>query len=124
MTRIFRIPFFAILCVVPAFPWHSAVGQLANNSGSSTAPVKVSQEAASALVLQKSPLRYPDAARAAGIEGPVVLRIIVSDSGVVKDVTVASGNPILGQATAESVKQRKYKPYVINGVPVEMETEL
>jgi TonB family protein len=86
--------------------------------------VKVLQDVASALVIQKSPLKYPDAARAAGIEGTVVLRIIVSDTGAVKEVTPISGDPVLGQPTADSVKQWKYRPYAVNGVPVEMETEL
>jgi protein TonB len=123
MPQTIRIQFFAILCLAPIFASYSAVGQLAGASASPQ-PVKVSQDASSALILQKSPLNYPDAPRAAGIEGTVVLRIIVSDTGTVKEVTILSGNPILGQPTADSVKQWKYKPYVLNGVPVEMETEL
>src|SRR6185437_10033278 len=124
MTRIFKILFFDLLCLIPIFPSPAAVGQLADTSASSSPPVRVSQQAASALILQKSPLKYPDAARAAGIEGTVVLRIDVSDTGAVKDVAIISGDPVLGQASVDSVKQWKYKPYVVNGVPVEMETEL
>jgi len=124
MTRIFKILFFDLLCLIPIFPSPAAVGQLADTSASSSPPVRVSQQAASALILQKSPLTYPDAARAAGIEGTVVLRIDVSDTGAVKDVAIISGDPVLGQASVDSLKQWKYKPYVVNGVPVEMETEL
>jgi TonB family protein len=112
------------LFLAPIFPSYSAVGQGTDASPSSSQPVRVSQDAASALLLQKSSLKYPDAARAAGIEGTVVLRIVVSDTGTVKEVTIISGDPILGQPTADSVKQWKYKPYEVNSVPVEMETEL
>ncbi len=124
MTHTCRILFFTPLFLVPIFASHSAVGQVADALPSPSSPVRVSQDIASALVVQKSPLKYPDAARAAGIEGTVVLRIIVSDSGTVKEVTVISGDPVLAQPTADSVKQWKYRPYSVNKVPVEMETEL
>lgn len=124
MTPAYRVLFFALPFLVPIFPSHSAVGQVTDPSATSSAPVKVSQEVASTLLLQKSTLKYPDAARATGIEGTVVLRVVISDTGSVKEATIISGNPILGQPTADSVKQWKYKPYAVNNVPVEMETEL
>ena len=124
MTRLLKILFCELLCLIPIFSSPAAAGQVPDTSASSSPPIKISQDVASTLILQKSPLKYPDAARAAGIDGAVVLRIVVSDTGAVKDVTIISGNPILGQASVDSVRQWRYKPYVVNGVPVEMETEL
>jgi len=54
----------------------------------------------------------------------VVLKIVVAETGEVKEVTVVSGDPILAQAAADAVKQWKYKPYTVDGVPVEMETQV
>jgi protein TonB len=124
MTPSSRLPVFAILILASILSQHFAVGQVTDTSPLPSSPVRVSQDIAAALVVQKSPLKYPDAARAAGIEGAVVLRIIVSDTGVVKQVAVISGDPNLAQPTVDSVKQWKYRPYAVNGVPIEMETEL
>jgi TonB family protein len=124
MTPTSRVRFFSILILAPILSSHFGFGQTTDTSPSSSSPVRVSQDVASALVVQKSPLKYPDAARAADIEGTVVLRIVVGNTGAVKEVAVISGDPILAEPTADSVKQWKYKPYEVNGVPVEMETEL
>jgi protein TonB len=86
--------------------------------------VKVASAEATNFVVQKAPVKYPDAARDAGTEGAVVLGVIVGDSGEVKEVTVISGNPALALAAAEAMKQWKYKPYVVDGLPAEMETEV
>jgi TonB family protein len=97
-----------------------------NSQASSPSPrrVKVSPEVASALVVQKAPLSYPDAARHAGIQGPVVLEVVTNCSGDVEEVTVVSGDPALAQAAADAVKKWRYKPYLVEGLPVEMETQV
>jgi TonB family protein len=84
----------------------------------------VDEDTASSLTVQKAPLNYPDAARKAGIEGTVVLKVVTTYSGDVEEVTVVSGDPALAQAAAESVKQWKYKPYLQEGSPAGMETEV
>lgn len=86
--------------------------------------VRVDEVVASSLIIEKSPLRYPDAARNAGIQGMVVLKVVVGETGEVKDVTVVSGDSALAHAAADTVKQWKYKPYMLDGVPIEMETEV
>jgi TonB family protein len=86
--------------------------------------VKVASADATDLVVQKVPVKYPDAARDAGTEGVVVLGVIVGDSGEVKDVRVISGEPALAPAAAEAMKQWRYKPYLVDGSPAEMETEV
>jgi TonB family protein len=86
--------------------------------------VQVDADTASALIVQKAPPKYPDAARNAGIQGTVVLRVVTSYSGEVKEVTVVSGDPALAQAAADAVKQWKYKPYLVDDSPTEMETQV
>ncbi len=89
-----------------------------------TSRVKVPESVASALLVQKTAPTYPSAERNAGIQGTVVLKVIVTDAGEVKEVTVNSGDPILGASAAEAVGHWKYKPYTVEGKPVEMETEV
>jgi TonB family protein len=86
--------------------------------------VQVDEGTASALVIQKAPIKYPDAARKAGVQGKVVLKVITSYSGDVEEVKVISGDPALSDAAAESVTQWRYKPYLQEGLAAEMETEV
>ncbi len=92
--------------------------------GQTSKPVAVSPESASTMVVQKSPVQYPAAARAVGTQGTVLLRVVVGQSGDVKEVTTISGNPVLAQAAADAIKQWKYRPYMVDGVPAEMETQV
>lgn len=98
----------------------------ANKQASPASPrrVKVSPDAASALVVQKAPLSYPEAARAEGIQGQVVLAVVINYSGDVEEVSVVSGDPALTQGAVDAVKKWKYKPYLVEGSPVEMETQV
>ena len=91
---------------------------------SASGRVKVSEGVAASLVAEKAPLKYPDVARNAGIQGTVVLKVVVAKTGEVEDVSVVSGDSVLGQAAAGAVKQWKYKPYRVGGAPVEMETQV
>jgi TonB family protein len=86
--------------------------------------VKVAPEIAVTLLVQKGPPLYPDAALKAGIQGSVVLRVVTSYSGEVKEVSVISGDPALTQNAVDAVKQWKYRPYLADGSPAEMETEV
>jgi protein TonB len=86
--------------------------------------VKVAPDDAKAFVAQKAPVKYPDAARSAGLQGEVVLNIVVGVSGEVREVNVVSGDPTLAQAATDAIKQWKYKPYTVAGSPAEMETQV
>jgi len=63
---------------------------------------------------------YPPLARAAHIQGPVVLQIVISAAGDVKDAQLVQGHPMLTSAALDAVKQWKYKPHVVAGKPVEV----
>jgi len=68
--------------------------------------------------------QYPPQARQARIEGTVVLLAVIGKDGSVRDVQVKSGSPLLAQAAIEAVKQWRYKPYLLNGQPVEVDTQI
>ncbi len=57
-------------------------------------------------------------------EGAVKLLATVGKTGSITAIKVISGEPLLGQAAMEAVKQWKYKPYLLNGDPVEIQTEV
>ena len=67
---------------------------------------------------------YPEVARAAGIEGDVVLRAYVSSDGRVTDLRVLAGPPILARAAVEAVQQWRYQPMKMNGRPASVVTTL
>jgi TonB family protein len=67
---------------------------------------------------------YPPLARQAGIQGMVLLKVQINKSGDIENIQLVSGHPMLAPAAIEAVKQWKYKPYLLNGEPVEVETEV
>lgn len=66
--------------------------------------------------------KYPELARAARVQGSVVLIAYIDKSGSVKDLKVLSGHPMLVQAAMDAVKQWEYEPYVLDGEPTNVET--
>jgi TonB family protein len=75
------------------------------------------------LVSEVQPV-YPLLARQEGIEGDVVLRVVVGTDGAVKKLSVISGHPLLIQAAIDAVRQWKYTPPLRNGKPVEVKTKI
>lgn len=67
---------------------------------------------------------YPPEAGRARIEGAVVLMAVIDKDGRVQDVRVESGLPLLAQAAIEAVKQWRYRPYLVNGEPVEVDSRI
>jgi protein TonB len=91
------------------------------------APVKrirVAAGVAEANLIHDVPPQYPPEAGRKRIEGTVVLLAVIGTDGSVKDVRVESGSPLLAQAAIDAVKQWRYKPYLLNGVPVEIDSRI
>ena len=65
---------------------------------------------------------YPEAAKKAKIQGTVVLSAVISKNGNVANLRVVSGPDELQQASLDAVRQWTYKPYLLNGDPVEVKT--
>jgi protein TonB len=75
------------------------------------------------LVYDVAP-KYPPEAGRARIEGTVVLLAVIGKDGTVEDVRVENGLPMLAQAAIEAVKQWRYRPYLLNGEPVEVDSHI
>src|SRR5262249_55501560 len=75
------------------------------------------------LVAQVKPI-YPPDAKAARIQGIVILETLISKEGDVQSINVISGHPMLQQAAIDAVSQWKYKPTLLNGEPVEVVTTI
>ena len=88
-----------------------------------THPIKVSHWAEGNLLYRVRP-DYPQIARQARIQGPVQLWAIISKGGTIENLVVESGHPMLVAATIKAVRQWRYRPYLLNGEPVEVEAEV
>ena len=86
--------------------------------------VRVSSGVAEVFLLKKVPPRYPEDARQARVQGVVVLKVNIGKEGNVYKTELISGHPLLAPAAIEAVRQWKYKPYLLNGAPVEVETQV
>jgi protein TonB len=84
--------------------------------------VQLSAEAAQSLIVSGVQPQYPKKARKKRIEGQVLLKILISPKGDVRDIAVESGDPLLASAAINAVKQWKYRPYLMRGRPVELES--
>lgn len=73
------------------------------------------------LIHRVSP-RYPSAARSSALSGEVVLKGRITKDGNVEQLKAVSGNPILAIAAIDAVRQWKYKPYRVDGKPIDMDT--
>jgi len=86
--------------------------------------VKVGGSVQEAMIIDRPSPPYPPLARQARIQGNVVLHAIIDKDGNVTQLEVVSGHPLLVQAALAAVKQWRYHPTVLNGEPVEVETQI
>jgi protein TonB len=105
-------------------------GSLPNLMGTGKAPtptlqrLNISQGVSRGLLIKQVQPTYPLNALRMRTEGTVQLMATLSKSGDIAEVKVLSGDPQLAQAAASAVKQWKYKPYLLNGEPVEIQTQI
>jgi protein TonB len=86
--------------------------------------VRVSQGVTAGLVIKRVNPTYPPLARTARVQGSVVLAAVIGKDGTIQNLHVLSGHPLLTQAALDAVKQWRYKPYILNGEPVEVDTQV
>lgn len=67
---------------------------------------------------------YPSEARRQGIQGQVILKVLISENGEVETAEVVSGDPILAESALDAVKKWKFKPFIRNGKVVRVSTKL
>ena len=87
-------------------------------------PVHVAEGVATGLLIKKIPPDYPGVARQARVQGQVVMKAVIDKNGDIADLTLVSGHPMLAPAALAAVQQWKYKPYLLNGQPMAVETQV
>jgi periplasmic protein TonB len=86
--------------------------------------IRVASRVVEANLIHDVAPQYPPEAGRARIEGTVVLLALIGTDGSVKDLRLESGLPMLAQAAIDAVKQWRYKPYMIDGEPVEVDSRI
>lgn len=118
---------------VPGGELGGVIGSIVSASSNSTAMVpkleapkrvRVSQGVTRGMVISKIEPKYPKIALAARVTGVVLLKAVISKEGEIKELQVVSGHPLLVPPAIEAVKQWHYRPYLLNGEPVEVETNV
>jgi protein TonB len=85
-------------------------------------PVAVSSGVMQGLLIRQVVPGYPPIPKAAHIGGTVVLSATISKAGRIENLHVVSGSAMFNQAAMDAVAQWVYRPYLLNGQPVEVET--
>jgi TonB family protein len=67
---------------------------------------------------------YPADARFRGLEGTVVLNAVIGKDGAIQALSVDAGHPALVESAVETVRHWAYRPLKVNGIPVEVETQI
>jgi len=86
--------------------------------------IRISGGVTKGLLIHRVEPTYPPLARSARIQGDVVLSAIIDANGQITNLQLVSGHPMLVPAALSAVKQWRYKPYLLNGQPVEVETTI
>jgi len=86
--------------------------------------VKIGGNVQRAKLINKVDPVYPNQARANGIHGTVRLHVIVAQNGSIRQIAVVSGDAALVQTTLDAVKPWRYRPTLLNGQPVEVDSEV
>ena len=118
---------------VPGGQLGGVIGGIISSTNTSAIPkltvvaakrVRVSQGVVAGMILKKIEPSYPPLARTARIQGEVILTAIISKEGTIENLQVVSGHPLLLQSAVDAVKQWYYRPYLVSGEPVEVETKI
>jgi len=87
--------------------------------------VRVSAGVTQGLKIKNVNPVYPQMAKIARVQGPVVLAAVIGKDGSIQGLHVLStASPLLNQAAMDAVKEWRYRPYILNGEPVEVDTQI
>ena len=90
---------------------------------SAVAPLRVSNMSEGNLIHKVQPA-YPALARTARVQGTVMLQAVIGKQGTIENLKVVAGHAMLVPAAIEAVRQWRYRPYILNNEPVEVETQI
>jgi TonB family protein len=111
---------FAIIFVGATLGCSGLIAQHATQS----APVRVSSGVMAGLAIRTVEPVFPREAIDARVNGAVVCSVVIGKDGKVRDATVISGPEMLRKNYLEAIRQWEYRPYVLNGQPVEVITQI
>lgn len=81
-------------------------------------PIRVGNEVQASKLIYKVLPVYPELAKRARVEGVVTLQVTTNEDGTVADIKILRAHPLLSQPAIDAVKQWRYSPTLLNGVPV------
>jgi TonB family protein len=84
----------------------------------------VSEGVSQGVIIHRVQPSYPVEALPLRLEGSVVLQATIDERGRVRNLKVVSGHPLLARAAADAVTQWRYRPYLLNGIPTAMQTQI
>jgi len=96
----------------------------AQHTAKAAAPKQVGGDVQAAKLIHGLKPDYPPLARMARIQGAVRLAALISSDGRIQNLQVLSGHPLLLKSALDAVAQWRYQPTLLNGEPVEVETEI
>jgi TonB family protein len=86
--------------------------------------LRVGADVAASRLTRRVEPQYPSQAQEPQIQGPVVLQALISKEGDIRELKLISGDSRLADTAMEAVKQWHYQPYLVNGQPVEVQTDI
>jgi protein TonB len=116
---------------IPGGQLGGVIGGIVNAANSAAVPkfvpvtpqrVRISQGVTKGLLIHRVEPTYPPLARSARVQGEVLLSAVIDANGQIQNLQLVSGHPMLVPSALEAVKKWRYKPYLLNGAPVEVET--
>jgi TonB family protein len=98
----------------------------AENATSSIPPkrIRISQMVLDGYISEKPIPPYPDEARKNRIQGLVRLHVLISGTGRLEKADVLEGDPVLSRAALDGVRYWRFRPYLLNGEPVEVDSQI
>jgi protein TonB len=90
----------------------------------SSKPLPISSGVSAGNLIAPIRPEYPSIAKAAHVEGTVVIDAIISRVGTIESIRVLSGPPMLQRAAQDAVRQARYRPFLLNGQPTEVQTTI
>jgi len=105
-------------------PGGAAGGSPASDTSGAVSHLRVSQGVMEGLLVHRVNPVYPPEARSRYIEGDVILQATIGKDGRIHNLRAVSGHPVLVEASIGAVQQWRYRPYLLKGEPVEVETTI
>ena len=102
----------------------SSTSHTANIATVAPKRIRVSTGVSEGMLLRRVEPVYPIIAQRARIEGTVELRAVISKDGMIEGLQRISGHPLLVTAAMDAVRQWRYRPYMLNAEPLEVETNV